>query len=842
MTFEHSTHKIRIFIIYQTLSILRMPSSSVILYLTASLNFHFLYITLLHVRKQKPKKSTVSYYKKPSDLSIKDWQRELRKQFIAEKTPNFLINQLEVEHPVFADYAVKNPDTDGLYKVALRSRNPGPNFCTCMDFKTNLLGTCKHIEAVLYHIRKDRKLAKLLADEYRPPYSSIFLKYGSQHEVMLRIGTNHEEQFRKLAIEYFDKSDHLLPDAYDSIDDFLAKAAKISPDFRCYQDAVDFIIAVREKRKRNIVINKKFAYGKNGYFDTLLKATLYPYQKEGILFAARAGRCLLADEMGLGKTIQAIGAAELFRKEFGIRGVLIVCPTSLKYQWKNEIEKFTDSSVSVIEGDVRHRQKQYDEEGFYKIVSYNVVGADLAAINKLEPDLVILDEAQRIKNWKTQTARQVKKIESTYAIVLTGTPIENRLEELYSIVQFIDPFRLGPLYQFLEAHQILDDHGKVVGYKDLNHIHRILSDIVLRRTKKEVLSQLPSRTDKHLFVPLTREQADIHEDFADAVARLVNKWKRLGFLDEKDRQRLLSALNCMRMVSDSTYILDQQTRFDTKITELMSILDTVFATDSEKVVIFSQWERMTRLVRAELENRKIRYSYLHGGVPSHKRKPLLDDFHGQSDCRVFLSTDAGGVGLNLQAASLLINLDIPWNPAVLEQRIGRIHRHGQKRNINVINLVSRQSIEERMLEVLKFKSSLFAGVLDNGEDQIFMGEDKFKRFMNSVEKIATVNPNTQIPFTDAEENNIHDEQATEEESPTSELSPATEFFTAAGTFFDTLSKTFADKQKTAQLMSTLIEKDDATGKQYLKIPVENEEVVGKAVEALTGFLSLLKKS
>lgn len=218
----------------------------------------------------------------------------------------------------------------------------------------------------------------------------------------------------------------------------------------------------------------------------------------------------------------------------------------------------------------------------------------------------------------------------------------------------------------------------------------------------------------------------------------------------------------------------------------MSILDDVFIVSEEKVVVFSQWERMTRLVRAELESRNIGYAYLHGDIPSQKRKPLLDDFHDNADCRVFLSTDAGGIGLNLQAASLVINLDIPWNPAVLEQRIGRIHRHGQKRAIRVINLISRQSIEERMLDVLAFKSSLFKGVVDNGENEIFMREGKFNRFMQSVEQVAGVSQTQEVPVTNEEEM---------EQPPT----PVTEVFTAAETFFGTLAKTLADKEKTVKI-------------------------------------------
>jgi superfamily II DNA/RNA helicase len=212
---------------------------------------------------------------------------------------------------------------------------------------------------------------------------------------------------------------------------------------------------------------------------------------------------------------------------------------------------------------------------------------------------------------------------------------------------------------------------------------------------------------------------------------------------------------------------------------------------------------------------------------------------------VFLSTDAGGVGLNLQCASLIVNMDIPWNPAVLEQRIGRIHRHGQKNTVTVINLVSRGSIEERLLDVLKFKSSLFAGVLDGGEDKIFMGESKFKHFMATVEKVADAPFATHMPVTDVEEQKEH-----EEKNPTtfvntppevSSDTSASELFSIAESLLDTFAKTFTDKQKTETFFSSLIQKDTSTGKSYIKIPVENSGVVQKATEAFASLLSIFKK-
>jgi SNF2 family DNA or RNA helicase len=549
--------------------------------------------------------------------------------------------------------------------------------------------------------------------------------------------------------------------------------------------------------------------------------------------------------------------------------VLIVCPTSLKYQWKSEIEKFTDSSVHVIEGTLIKRSAQYQYvDSFYVIVSYHTMIQDLDLLNKMEADMVILDEAQRIKNWKTKVSQQIKKLITPYAIILTGTPLENKLEELYSITQLIDVFRLGPVYRFLNQYQITDDSGKVVGYKNLNEISKLLSDILIRRTKKEVLSQLPKRMDKNLFVPMTQEQMDIHNGFSDNVAKLVSKWRKFGFLNETDRRRLLLSLSQMRMVCDSTFLLDQKSRHDTKIEEIMNILDEFFENSDEKVVVFSQWERMTRLVAQELTERGIRFENLHGGIESRNRKDLLDNFKKDPDSRVFLSTDAGSVGLNLQSASLLINLDIPWNPAILEQRIARIYRLGQERNVSIINLISTGTIEHKMLDVLKFKGAMAEGVLDGGEDTIFLGEDKFKQFMSSVENLtdAPQNENTIIDAAEEHEaeeqnftNNIEksiielpensttflgDDDVQESNPKTSDIqlesSPSEELIKSGVHFFTQLNQTLKNPEENKVLFEHLIYRDEA-GKIFLKIPIENEEVVTETLQNLSAiFRAFLK--
>ncbi len=199
-----------------------------------------------------------------------------------------------------------------------------------------------------------------------------------------------------------------------------------------------------------------------------VRTTLYPYQVEGVAFLAGTGRALLADDMGLGKTLQAIAAAAWLRQHEGVRRVLIICPASLKHQWAREIERFTGLETQIIQGPAAERGVQYRSDAAFLIVNYELVLRDLAVLNEtLCPDLVILDEAQRIKNWRTRIASAVKRIPSRYAFVLTGTPLENRLEDLYSLMQVVDPQVLGPLWRYLVDFHVTDDRGKVLGYRNL---------------------------------------------------------------------------------------------------------------------------------------------------------------------------------------------------------------------------------------------------------------------------------------------------------------------------------------------------------------------------------------
>ena len=792
------------------------------------------------------KRTKISWIVKPDGMSLTEWQIALRKQIAQEE--HFGISCVD-DKLLPGEYSVKSPKTKQEYKVVYRGAKSEWNYCSCFNFKTAQLGTCKHLEAVKLWIDGNRKAR---VHKEIPPYTSVYLKYlpteskagdaGDARMVCIRIGSDHRNEYQELAQKYFDRDGVMLEDAYQKVEEFAKQAIAISDNFRFYQDAIDFIIDKRETQFRQHILH---CYT-DEMLDQLLTTPLYPYQKEGIRFAFSKGRSIIADEMGLGKTIQAIGTAELMRKEKLIQSTLIVCPTSLKYQWKREIERFTGQQVHVIEGLHHKRIRQYQLDVPYKIISYNSACNDIKILGKLETDLFIMDEVQRLKNWNTQISMAMRRVVSQYAVILSGTPLENKLEELYSVMEFADNFCLGPFWKFKTECIVSDETGKVLGYKNLNKVGEMARNRLIRRTKQEVALQMPKRQDKILFVPMTKEQREQHDELRYVVSQIVTKWRRMHFLSEKDRNRLLLCLSQMRMLCDSTYILDQKTRNDTKVDEALNIITSLIETSDcksdetgEKVVVFSQWERMTRLIAQELEKREIGFEYLHGGVPSEARGRLITNFADNPDSRVFLSTDAGSTGLNLQSAATIINLDLPWNPAVLEQRIARIYRLGQQRNVQVINLVSAGTIEEQMLDKLRFKSAMFEGVLDNGQDTIFLSEgSKFSQIMDTLGEMV-------------EETEKHAEQQVATEETTEQVSTGTditetsaealrpqvpttpkELIAQGASFLSGLAATLKSPEATEQLVNSLIETDAETGQTSLKIPVPDKQTVRNLLDII----------
>ncbi len=615
------------------------------------------------------------------------------------------------------------------YQVTLHNPVVGTGHCSCPDFLSNSLGTCKHILFLTKHIAEIKTFQQQVERE-RFPYVDIFWDAKTARPRLF-----HEQSFVEndplaeiVTAVFTDRGHYRLAE----LSDFMPFVERFQTHKRARIQE-----SVMEKMARQLLAMELATAANSPLPDakSFLKLSPYPYQEEGIRFGLYKRATLIGDEMGLGKTMQAIGLAVLKKEIFGFSKVLVVTLASLKDQWKREIERFTNEKAEVIAGSARNRKRQYrEDESLFKITNYEAVLRDVTIISRFKPDLIILDEAQRIKNFETKTAEAVKSLPKQHALVLTGTPLENKLEDVYSIVQFLDPELLSPLWKFAADHFLLSRHkkGQILGYRNLEKLHEKLQPLVIRRRKEEVLDDLPEQIVNDYFLDLHEKQAEIHSGYSQSLLPLLNK----KFLTPLDVRKIQILLLKMRQVCDSTHLIDRQSNISPKLDELANILDELVVENNRKVVIFSEWTTMTFLIGKHLSRVGIPFVELSGKVPVKKRQALIDEFSTNPDCKVFLSTDAGGTGLNLQAADCVINFELPWNPAKLNQRIGRVNRIGQKSNcVNVINLICKGSIEMRIMAGIQLKGELFSGVFDGGVDEVMFDREKRQEMVNRLREM-----------------------------------------------------------------------------------------------------------
>jgi SNF2 family DNA or RNA helicase len=616
------------------------------------------------------------------------------------------------------------------YQVTLHNPAAAVGHCSCPDFYSNKLSTCKHLIFLSSFLKEQKGFTDHLAQETFP-YIDIFWESAAGKPRLFheRDSEGNGEELSGLLTEIFDEQNLFRK---ENVADFIPYLPKLE---RYKQVRVQEPVM---RKLTNAATDNELSHAATRPLSDIsryLKVVPYAYQEEGIKFGLYKKAVLIGDEMGLGKTLQAIGLS-IFKKDiFGFRKVLVVTMSSLKQQWQREIERFSDEKACIIAGNAKKRKEQYSNDtSLFKITNYEAVLRDVTIISRLKPDLIILDEAQRIKNFETKTAEAVKSLPRQHAIVLTGTPLENKLEDVYSLVQFLDPERLSPLWQFAADHFLLSRRkkGDILGYVNLNTLHDKLKPLVIRRRKEEVLDELPELIVNDYYIDLHQEQAEIHAGYSQSLLPLLNK----KFLTPMDLRRIMTLLLKMRQTCDSTYLIDRQTNISPKLDELANILDELIKQNGRKVVIFSEWTTMTMLIGKHLSREAIPFVELSGKVPVVKRQALIDEFNTNPDCKVFLSTDAGGTGLNLQAADCVVNFELPWNPAKVNQRIGRVNRIGQKSKcINVVNLIAKYSIEERIMAGIKLKGDLFSGVFDGGKDEVMLSREKRQELVNQLREM-----------------------------------------------------------------------------------------------------------
>jgi superfamily II DNA or RNA helicase len=445
-----------------------------------------------------------------------------------------------------------------------------------------------------------------------------------------------------------------------------------------------------------------------------LRATLRPYQEQGLSwlrFVHEIGTGgILADDMGLGKTIQTIALLLLLKQENKDVHALIVAPTSVVSNWVREIERFAKTLTTALwHGAGRKEQQKELSSANVVITSYALLRRDIDLLNKLKLDYVILDEAQAIKNPQSATAQAAKELIANRRLALTGTPIENRLTEIWSLMDFVSPGLLPPLQKFEEKFSRPIEQGDS---KTAARLRAIIHPFVLRRTKIEVAKDLPPKIESDKVIDLTPDQRAIYTQVLREVrANVMGELDRVGMA--KSQLHILAGLTKLRQAACDPRLLGLPREFShddsAKVTAFRELIDEAQA-GGHRVLVFSQFVSMLKILKDALDEDRVRYEYLDGSTQD--RMERIDRFQNDPTIPVFLiSLKAGGSGLNLTAADTVIHFDPWWNPAVEDQASDRAHRIGQSKVVTVYRLVAAGTIEEKILELKAKKKDLVASVL-----------------------------------------------------------------------------------------------------------------------------------
>ena len=440
---------------------------------------------------------------------------------------------------------------------------------------------------------------------------------------------------------------------------------------------------------------------------------LRDYQRQGVKWLANIANygfgSILADEMGLGKTLQAIMYVKMRLEENNKREILIVCPTSLIYNWEAEFNRFAPNiKVKVIAEIRKKREKIFDELNDYEvfITSYGLLREDIDKYKLINYDTIIIDEAQAIKNPHSLISKALKELNASTKFALTGTPIENSITELYSIFDFIMPGFLGSQTSFSKKYEKIMNSDK----KFQDDFNKLIAPFILRRNKKDVIKELPDKMEKNIIVELEEEQKKYYLAELKKINKEVGTSISSGTF-KKNKLLILQSLTRLRQIciTPSLYV-DNYKGGSAKLDLLVDILTEI--TPNHKVLLFSQFTSALSLVAKRLNKAKISYYYLDGSTKAKDRINSVNDFNND-DTKVFLiSLKAGGNGLNLTGADTVIHLDLWWNPAVEDQATDRAHRIGQKKVVEVIKIICKGTIEEKIIKLQEKKKSLSKLVIE----------------------------------------------------------------------------------------------------------------------------------
>ncbi len=448
-----------------------------------------------------------------------------------------------------------------------------------------------------------------------------------------------------------------------------------------------------------------------------LQAILRPYQTAGYQWLNYLNEVgwggILADDMGLGKTVQALTMLQHYKMQEGSLKAIVICPTTLIYNWENEIKKFTPQLTwRIHHGSLRSRDIVELQKVNMVITTYGTLRSDIQTLMKINFDYVVLDESQAIKNPTSKVTRAACLLTAKNRLCMSGTPLQNNTFDIFAQMNFLNPGLLGSMDFFRnEFATPIDKFGE---QEQKDHLRKLLYPFILRRTKEQVAKDLPEKTETILFCEMEKEQRKIYDAYRNSY-----RDKIMGVIDEqgidKSQLTILQGLMKLRQICDSPAILNEEEKYPNHSIKLEELTREIFENIGEhKALVFSQFLGMLALIREKLTEQGIKYEYFDGSTSIIDRQKAIDNFQNNDDCRVFLiSLKAGGVGLNLTAADYVYIVDPWWNPAVEQQAIDRTHRIGQTKNIFAYRMICIDTIEDKILQLQERKRKLASELISD---------------------------------------------------------------------------------------------------------------------------------
>lgn len=596
---------------------------------------------------------------------------------------------LEFADNIYGEHLLTN-ERGVQYKLTLRDLNRKHGYCNCPDYKINKLGTCKHLIYTFQQLQNDP--GRIPAQMPPFPFIEVFLNPFRNNKISYFFPEKLTGPIAELFYRYFGNKNFIDDDEIERFTGFLNNTDK----FKQILLRPEVLEKVKTTTEKASIIRLRQSTKLNF---SVLKSPLQTFQKEGVEFATFNTGTILADDIELGKITQAVATAVMKRDLFGFSKTLIICPANIRHHWKREIERLTAEQPLIIEGTPEERNRQYRiENQYFRIINYENVLNDLAMLVELHPDFLILDEAQRIKNYASAISTSIRSILRRHTLVLAGSPFESRLIELYALVMHVDAGLLSPLWEFSYKYCIFDDHNSnnIVGYYDLDELMARLENVLLRREKEEVIKQLPQISNIDVPVDMHPSQMKIHQKIARELLVMVNK----KMLTQFETQHAFQLIKKLRMVADSSFLVDELTNISPKIEELKAILGEKLniRRSRKKVIIFTEWKKMLQIIARSLRVSKIRHVEITDETALKQRNILFKTFEQDDECNVLLTSQADLSASNIRVADVIINFDAPADRDSKSQRMGSLSGIIQRQgNLTIINLVAKNSIEEKIV-------------------------------------------------------------------------------------------------------------------------------------------------